>query len=182
MEEIQQKRNIKREVEEWLESVMIALAFMIFLFVFVIGIVIVNGDSMDNILQDGQRLITLPVFYQAGQGDIVVIHRDEERPILKRVIACGGQTVDIDFRTGAVTLDREMLDEPYVSSQISDYDEDRMLSFPVEVPEDRYFVMGDNRGNSLDSRYREVGIIRENQIFGKVVLRIYPFQAMGTDF
>ena len=75
-----------------------------------------------------------------------------------------------------------MLDEPYVSSQISDYDEDRMLSFPVEVPEDSYFVMGDNRGNSLDSRYREVGIIRENQIFGKVVLRIYPFQAMGTDF
>ena len=74
MEEIQQKRNIKREVEEWLESVMIALAFMIFLFVFVIGIVIVNGDSMDNTLQDGQRLITLPVFYQAGQGDICLLY------------------------------------------------------------------------------------------------------------
>ena len=88
----------------------------------------------------------------------------------------------VDVYKRQVTVDGEMLDEPYVSSQISDYDEDRMLSFPVEVPEDSYFVMGDNRGNSLDSRYREVGIIRENQIFGKVVLRIYPFQAMGTDF
>ena len=70
-----------------------------------------------------------------------------------------------------------MLDEPYVSSQISDYDEDRMLSFPVEVPEDSYFVMGDNRGNSLDSRYREVGIIRENQIFGgKWYCEFIPFR------
>ena len=182
METREAKPAFRQGLLEWVESVMIALSFMIFLFVFVLGIVIVNGDSMDGTLHEGERLVTLPVFFQAEQGDIVVIRREEGSPIIKRVIAAGGQTVDIDFETGQVTVDGAALDEPYVSSGSPAYNAEEMQQFPATVPEGCFFVMGDNRARSLDSRYREIGMIREEQIFGKVVCRIYPLDAAGADF
>lgn len=182
MENGETKPTVRQELVDWVESVMIALSFMIFLFVFVVGIVIVNGDSMDDTLHEGERLATLPVFYQAEQGDIVVIHREGNTPIIKRVIATGGQTVDINFETGQVMVDGTVLDEPYVSSESPAYNAEEMQQFPATVPEGCYFVMGDNRARSLDSRFQEIGMIREEQIFGEVICRIYPLDAVGADF
>lgn len=178
--EQEEKVSWKTELSDWVESIMISLTVMIFLFTFVIGIVVVNGDSMLPTLEHENRLLTLPVFYDLDQGDIVVIHREGNDPIVKRVIATEGQTVEIDFVSGTVYVNEKPLDESYTLEPATKFDEARFISFPAEVPEGCVFVMGDNRNNSLDSRYREIGMIKREQIFGKVVAKIFPFDEVGT--
>ena len=99
-----------------------------------------------------------------------------EEPIVKRVIATEGQTVDIDFDTGEVSVDSKVLDEPYISTPTQ---RDEGVSFPVTVPEGMAFVMGDNRMNSTDSRSEKIGMIDTRYILGKAVFRIYPFDRIG---
>jgi signal peptidase I len=176
----QEKVSWKNELVEWAESIMISLTVMIFLFTFVIGIVVVNGESMIPTLQHQDRLLTLPIFYNLSADDIVVIHREEEDSIIKRVIATEGQTVDIDFSTGTVYVDGKALSEPYIAEPATKYDPQRFIDFPAVVPEGCVFVMGDNRNDSLDSRYQEIGMIHEEQIFGKVFARIFPFDQIGA--
>lgn len=105
-----------------------------------------------------------------------------EKPIIKRVIATEGQTVDIDNSTGTVYVDGEELDNTQFDvdngiTYTSDQDASR---FPLTVPEGCVFVLGDNRVVSLDSRYAEVGTIPTEKILGKSVVRIYPFSRIGT--
>ena len=96
--------------------------------------------------------------------------------MVKRIIALGGDTVDIDFETGAVTLNGAVLEEPYISAPTTTgYD----VEFPVTVPEGCVFVMGDNRPRSLDGRSTEVGFIDERDILGKVLLRVFPLSSFG---
>ena len=92
------------------------------------------------------------------------------------IIALGGDTVDINFETGAVTLNGAVLEEPYISAPTTTgYD----VEFPVTVPEGCVFVMGDNRPRSLDGRSTEVGFIDERDILGKVLLRVFPLSSFG---
>ena len=97
--------------------------------------------------------------------------------IVKRIIAHGGQTVDIDFNTGVVTVDGVILDEPYLGSQT--HLDELGHNYPVRVPEGKYFVMGDNRMNSRDSRDAIVGFVDREDILGKAVLRLFPFNSFG---
>ena len=118
-------------------------------------------------------------------GDIVVVSRNIENtassnqknqgPIIKRVIAVGGDTINIDFRRNEVYVNGVKLDEPYIlePTELS-YD----VQFPLTVDEGKLFVMGDNRYNSTDSR--QVGTINIDSITGKVILRIYPFNKLGV--
>lgn len=145
------------------------------IFTFVFRLVGVDGESMTNTLQHGDWLLTTQESsYEAG--DIVVIVQDTyfHEPLIKRVIATGGQTVDIDYNTATVYVDGEALDEPYVKEDYiiekGDYRE-----FPYTVPEGYLFCMGDNRNGSTDSRSTLVGAIDERQILGKAVVRILPF-------
>ena len=113
-------------------------------------------------------------------GDIVVIDPPEEAgfsgPIVKRVIATGGQTVDIDFDAGVVYVDGEALEESYVFEQTyrSFREVGDGLDYPVTVPEGSVFVLGDNRNHSADSRYARLGCVDESRILGRVLLRIIP--------
>ncbi len=142
----------------------------------------VDGGSMMKTLKDQELLVTTSL-KTPEQGDIVVFHLTGEhynKPLVKRVIATEGQTVSIDFDAGEVRVDGVLLEEDYISllhpatgAEIGKW----MMSGQKEyhVPEGCYFVMGDNRNNSADSRYATVGYIDEREILGVAVLRIKPF-------
>ena len=97
-------------------------------------------------------------------------------PLVKRVIALGGDEVDIDLTTSDVYVNGERLEEPYLGSMISSLGD---VTFPLIVPEGTLFVLGDNRRVSLDSRSSKIGFIDSRDILGKVVFRIFPLNAIG---
>lgn len=176
----EQAFSLKREVFEWLETIAFSLVAVVLLFTFVFRIVGVDGDSMKNTLQDKDRLIITHLFYQPKQGDIVIITQPNSvnKPLVKRIIALGGQTVDIDTDRGLVYVDGEVIDEPYILEPTV-YMPASSPEFPYTVPEGTVFVMGDNRNNSLDSRNTGVGPIDERYILGKAIFRIFPFDSIG---
>ncbi len=181
------KKNLKTELYDWAESIAISLAIVMFLFSFCFKTVEVYGPSMEDTLigKDldgysdviGDKLVISNMFYTPMQGDIVVIHSEIEDSIVKRVIATAGQTVDINFLTGTVTVDDEVLQEPYIKNLTVNKGD---VQFPVTVPEGCVFVLGDNRAVSLDSRYSVIGMVDTDDIMGKVVFRIYPFDRFGS--
>ena len=167
------------EAMSFLHDLVYMLAVVTILFTFFFRLVAVDGSSMYPTLVDKDYLVLESNFWYRNvkQGDIVVLNVDYfEKPIVKRVIATGGQTVDIDFDAGIVYVDGEALDEDYVSEPTyKSYLEYGMgLEYPVEVPEGSVFVMGDNRNESADSRFAPVGCVDESRISGRVLLIVVP--------
>ena len=176
-------------VLESIDVVVSAMIAVILLFIFVFKVPTIEGISMNNTLMDGERIIISNVFYEPKYGDIVVISRNYSNnednverysmPIIKRVIATAGQTVNIDFEKGIVYVDGVALDEDYTRTPTNlSYD----VTFPVTVPENCVFVMGDNRNDSLDSRSSQIGnggMIDKRYILGKAIIRIFPFNKIG---
>jgi signal peptidase I len=171
--------SFARELFEWIEAIVIALVLVIILMIYVFRPALVDGSSMVPTLENGDRLIFTDIAYTPKQGDIVIV--DSEglgKFIVKRIIATGGQTLDIDFTTGEVKVDGALLEETYINA-------DTMLDegghiYPITIPKDNVFVMGDNRLHSTDSRSSLVGFVDNNDIFGKVVFRVYPFSKIGS--
>lgn len=163
---------------EWLEALVFALGFMVILFTFFFRVVAVSGESMVPTLNHNDRLVMQSMFYTPGKGDVIVVdgfiaYGD---PIVKRVIGTEGDTVNIDFASGTVTVNGIALDEPYVSAPTNGKGD---MSFPLTVPEGMIFVLGDNRPFSLDSRDSRIGFIDNRDVLGKVLIRIYPFSDFG---
>lgn len=172
-----------REIFDWLETFAFAFAFVLIVFTFIFRVVTVDGKSMHYTLDNGDKLVISDVLYTPSFGDIVVVSNDAtgNRPIIKRVIATEGQTVDINFDTWQISVDGKVLSEDYIN------DEDKELGiplngshyqFPLTVSENCVFVLGDNRNHSSDSRY--YGQFSRNEIMGRVLLRIFPFSDIGT--
>ena len=180
MEENTKKKKVK-EVLEYAESLTVVFAVMLLIFTFIARPATVDGESMLPTLRNGERLVISNLFYEPAPGDIVVLcgeaDREEGRNLIKRIIAVGGQTIDIDFETGEVTLDGEVLDEPYILERTH---LDEGTEFPLTVPEGEVFVMGDNRNASRDSRSLSVGTVKEEYIVGRVLFRFFPFDRFGT--
>ena len=153
-------------------SVIIAVVVIIILLTFFFRIVNVDGRSMMNTLLDGDKVIVTNFMYEPQNNDIVVISHVEEydKPIIKRVIATEGQTLRIDFENERIYVDGTLLDEPYVSSELKEGN----TEIPEVIPEGKIFVMGDNRLDSLDSRYSEIGLIDEDNIIGKAQFVVLP--------
>ena len=163
----------------FLHDMVYLLAIVTILFTFFFRLVAVDGSSMYPTLVDKDYLVLESNFLYRNvkQGDIVVLKVDYfDKPIVKRVIATGGQTVDIDFEQGIVYVDGAALDEDYVNEPTyKSYLEYGMgLDYPVEGPEGSVFVMGDNRNESADSRFAPVGCVPESQISGRVLLIVVP--------
>ncbi len=156
-----------------IESVKGAVIVVFLIFSFVFRAVGVDGDSMYPTLKDGDWVAVSGVTTEIDRGDIIVSTQPWERnvPIVKRVIAVGGDMVDIDFNANAVFVNGVKLNEPYIAelTRVS-YD----VEFPVIVEEGKLFVMGDNRNVSLDSRSSKIGLIDERYVLGKVIFRVYP--------
>ena len=182
MEE-QKKKNPAEDIYAVLHDFVYILAAITLIFVFLIRLVGVSGPSMTPTLLDGEYVALLSNFVcrDYGQGDVVVATVptfDDARPIVKRVIATAGQTVDIDFASGEVRVDGVLLEEPYINEPtLTDFDSG--LDYPVTVPEGCVFLMGDNRNHSADSRYAPIGCVDTDYILGKVILRILPPSRIG---
>ena len=171
---------IKRyDMLDWFEALITAGIFAMVIFIFFVQIVIVDGNSMNPTLLDKERLLTVPCYTELEYQDIVVIRRDDGQPIIKRVIATEHQEVDIDVEAGTVSVDGKVLDEPYIAGKTNSDGGEKSIGFPITVPEDCIFVMGDNRNKSLDSRSGTVGLIENKNIVGKAVLIIFSLHKTG---
>ena len=176
---------------EYVEVFVFAVIFVILLMTFCVRLCEVDVPSMNKTLSHGEKLIISDFFYKPKTGDIVVFHLSDSdieyynKPIVKRVIATEGQHVKIDYMQKLVYVsdddtfsEDELLDESaYAYYDIGIFKEAKTEK-PAEiftVPEDHLFVMGDNRNNSADSRNVHIGMVNENCVLGKALLRLSPF-------
>lgn len=164
---------------DWASALIFALVLVLLVLTFVVRQVTVNGTSMNDTLQNGDRLIVTNFLYQPQDGDIIVASHGENytSAIIKRVIATPGQTLSINYETGEVKVDGVIISEKYIKGTTKEIV--HPLEIPKVIPEGYVFVMGDNRENSLDSRSRDVGLVPVNNIVGKAIYRMYPFNAVG---
>lgn len=132
----------------------------------------VTGDSMTPLLDGGQAVLTMRAT-EYKPGDIVAFYHNN-RILIKRVMALPGDWVDIDD-AGNVSVNTVKLDEPYVQNVVLEPND---LTYPCQVPDGCYFVMGDNRAMSMDSRVSEIGCIDRDRIIGKVIFRLWPIQRL----
>lgn len=186
-----EKRSFSREFFEYVEIFVIAACTVLFMYSFVSRLCRVSGPSMNNTLADGQMLVVSNIGFTPSCGDIIVFHETGNElsglnePIVKRVIATEGQTVDIDFTTWTVTITDvdgtvSVLDESsymYLDSGYAQILSD--FEYPIEVPKGYLFVMGDNRNHSTDSRSRWLGLIDERKVLGKAIFRLTPLSQFG---
>ena len=187
-EEAQQPRRPGAELYDWLQLFMGCVIAAVVLFNCVARLTRVDGSSMDNTLQHGEVMLIWSLGYTPKQGDIVVLNKTpvlltgwtEPRAIVKRVIATGGQTVDIDYSQSAVYVDGQLLDDPYLPEEMYLPFASTMQQTHWAVPEGSIFVMGDNRNNSTDSRDDQLGTIDTGYVLGKAVLALWPMDRFGT--
>lgn len=169
------------EAMEYAEMIFGTVLAVLLVFTFLVRPTQVFGSSMVPTLENGDRLLISKLFYTPKQGDVVVIPHPnmtpEEPALIKRVIALGGQTVDIDFDAGIVYVDGVALDEPYINEPTY---EQQDFEGPITVPYGEVFVLGDNRNHSSDSRSAVYGTFDEDYILGRVIFRAMPFDKMGV--
>ncbi len=180
-EDASQKKEEGRDLYEWTQALVCSVLAVVLLFTFVVRLIGVDGHSMVPTLQDGDRLLVLNSLWDSDYeyGDIVVLRKESflEEPIVKRVIATEGQTVDIDFASGSVYVDGELLEEDYINEPTY---VDEGTQFPLTVPEGSIFVMGDNRNHSSDSRSSDLGTVDTRYVIGKAVFLLFPGADEGT--
>ena len=177
----QEEEKDKTQPSEWLHIFVLAFTFVFIIISLFFRIARVDGTSMYPTLDEGQPLIISNFLYTPKQGDIVVVQQSnlETRylsyPIVKRVIATSGQKVEIDFKNWKVTVDGVVLEEEYINRVAGSMSRLDMSDNTFVVPDGYIFVMGDNRNGSTDSRNSKIGFLREDEVVGKVILRIFPF-------
>ena len=178
--ELEGKDALKVDLYFWLQALVMVLVALILIFTFVGRIIGVVGSSMYPTLHDGDLLLLQSIGYTPKQGDVVVLTKEfdaADGPIVKRVIATG-QHVVIDYDAGTVTVDGEVLDEPYINEFMVDPGMDSIHD--VVVPEGSIFVMGDNRNHSSDSRNVTLGTVDERYVLGRALWVLLPFQNFGA--
>ncbi len=174
----QQEKNTAWELHSWFRDIVVCVTLVTLVFVFLVRLVNVDGSSMYPTLHDYDKVALLSgLLYEPEAGDIIVLRAPGyDVPLVKRIIATEGQTVDIDFAAGVVYVDGEALDEPYTAAPTHAPGDQ---TFPQTVAEGCVFVLGDNRNDSTDSRFARVGQVPEEQILGKVLLVLWPLNRFG---
>lgn len=176
--------NWKQNVSLYLHDCVYMLCAILIIFMLLFRVIVVSGPSMNSTLWDGDLLLLLSnsVYREPRQGDVVVAAKqsfDNGKPIVKRVIALEGQTVDIDFQKGLVYVDGICRQEDYINTPTNLWEGE---VFPVTVKPGCVFVMGDNRNNSKDSRSLEIGQIDKRELMGKAIFLFLPASPDGRGF
>lgn len=174
------EKSITYEILTWIRDLGIIILVVLFVTTFVGEKTRVKGDSMETNIHDGDNLILNKVTYRFSDPerfDIVVFpyEKDPSLNYIKRIIGLPGE--EVDLADGKIIINGEILEENYGREEI------RILgdqSFPLIVPEGEYFVMGDNRNDSCDSRYKDVGTIPKEKFLGKTWIRIWPLSDFGV--
>ena len=179
----EKKQTEGRGAYEWVQALVCSVLTVVLIFTFAVRIVRVSGESMRETLQDQDMLVVLNNWLCGGyeQGDIGILQRDDfygGEPIVKRVIATEGQTVDIDFDAGVVYVDGTALEEPYPREPTWTQEG---TEFPLTVPEGCIFVMGDNRNDSDDSRDSTLGPVDTRCVLGRALLLAVPGPTADTE-
>lgn len=189
----EEKGSLAGDLFEITESILINIFVIVMIFTFLLHPVNVEGHSMNDTLMNKDRLLMSTVCFDYSYGDIVIINNDEaylldengkvysrdidgerlEECLVKRIIAEPGQTLEIIPETHEVKVDGVVLDEPYIKEPLNS---GGVFTYPMTIPEGYYFVMGDNRNNSADSRNGDVGLIKKEQIYGKAIIRFSPIK------
>lgn len=163
--------SLGEEIKDWVVSILIAVALAFFIRYFIVELYMVEGPSMRPTLVNGERLVVNKFIYrfqQPERGEILVFKypRDQNRDFIKRVIAVPGDTVEL--KDGRVFVNGQLLNENYILERTKG-------SYPLStVPDGHIFVMGDNRNNSEDSRFKDVGFVPYTLIKGKAVMVFWP--------
>ena len=177
-------------VYDWIRCVIFAIVIVVFCLTFFVRIVEVDGTSMMDTLSNQDKVIVTDLFYTPHNDDIIVIShaQDYSKPIIKRVIATEGQTVKLDFKNEKIYVDGIELSEPYIKgttfSGIGSQEDIEKVITPDDggnfvIPEGKLFVMGDNRGVSMDSRNPKIGLIDTKNVIGKAQVVAFPFNHIG---
>lgn len=172
--DVKVKKGFWEIIYEWMDSFVFSIILILLVFTFCFRIVGVDGESMMPTLNHGDWLTVKAINTEIERGDIVVVTQPNNlnEPLIKRVIAVGGDSLKIDFVTGEVEVNGRVIDEPYIMEETHNRGD---FDTPVIIPEGYVFVMGDNRNESLDSRFDSVGVIDERYILGVADTRVYPF-------
>lgn len=184
-----EKVNWGKEIRDWVVAIAVAVALAMVIRNFVFTLVKVQGQSMEPTLQNEDRLYVNRFFYTPEKGDVIIFKpaTDPKRPYVKRVIATEGDSVYIDFETGDVYVNDQLVDEPYIKEKTrrsgsyimslvarGEYGRET----PIVVQPGHIFVMGDNRNNSKDSR--ELGQVPLDEVMGGAVFRFWPLSQFGS--
>lgn len=174
--EAENSEGLTAGIYDWIRCVIFAIAIVVICLTFVFRLVEVDGSSMDDTLQNRDKVIVTNLFYTPHDSDIVVISHGEKynKPIIKRVIATEGQTIKLDYKNDRIIVDGVVIPESYIkgttfSNNIGDNE------IPEVIPKGKIFVMGDNRQVSLDSRSKQIGLIDVNNVIGKAQVVAFPF-------
>ena len=177
-----EKDNPKMDMYDWVQCFVSAIICGIFIFVFIGRTIGVEGNSMLSTLHWNDRVIMTSMFYAPKNGDIIIFRAPSDyfgtTPLVKRVIATEGQSVDIDFDTGDVFVDGILLDELDYINELTHNRQN--FTGEVIVPKGHVFVMGDNRNHSADSRDSRIGMVDTRYILGKVLFLLIPGEDMYT--
>lgn len=195
---LEKRKRFAEDIFDIIESTIITVFVIVLIFTYLLHPVNIKGHSMEPTLYGSDRIFMTTVYFGIDNGDILVIDNNAvyliddngdpykadvpnnpiDECIIKRVVACGGQTIDIDDsdpNNCKVIVDGKVIDEPYIKESAKTTSSGAFLGkFPFTVPEGYYFVMGDNRENSSDSRSGYVGLIKKDQIYGKAIVRYSP--------
>lgn len=174
---MEKETSTAAEIKDWAISIVVAVALAMFIRTFIVELYVVDGPSMRPTLESEERLVVNKFIYRfraPEKGEVLVFQypRDPSRDFIKRVIATPGDTVEI--REGRVLVNDQLLTEDYILEKTrSEYPKST-------VPEGRIFVMGDNRNNSEDSRFADVGFVPYDLIKGKAILVFWPISQYKT--
>lgn len=165
---------------DWVRCMLFAIAIVVVCLTFVFRLVDVDGSSMDDTLATGDKVVVTNFMYTPQNQDIIVISHGEKyaKPIIKRVIATEGQSIELDYENDRIIVDGVVLDEYYIDGSTFSGNYGNNV-IPEVIPEGKIFVLGDNRRVSLDSRSTEIGLIDEENIIGKAQFVAFPFSDFG---
>ena len=171
-EELEEEEN---GLFDWVRAMIGAVLGVVLVFLFVAQLITVQGPSMQHTLYAGDKVVVLKSLLTSVEaGDVVMVHQYNaplNETIIKRVVATGGQTVDIDYSSGTVYVDGAALEEAYIAERTY---LDEGMTFPLTLGEGELFLMGDNRNHSTDSRSPMLGVVDERYVVGKAVFLLLP--------